>query len=289
MKCHRTLSFGYRYENGQVVIDPNEAHIVRDIFKQYIAGASYLMLARWLSGGGVPYHADTSIWNKNMVKRVLENRRYLGEDRLPPLVDAKTFSQAATVRSGKNTGYANAPDFSEALRGKLTCGVCGGKMRRDTRMGFTRWRCAHAGATDVPTAPPLAVAEDTLLRRIQATLNRHIADPSLITIPPVEISVGGATSLRLRNDLQRELEKRDCDEAEAVRMIMACAAGRYAASDDGGAAREATRLKKRFAAAKPQNGFDIGLFKDTVHTVAIHPDGHFSIALTTGQHISPVG
>ena len=41
MGKNRYLPFGYRIRNGEIVIEPVEANIVRKAFEEYAAGASY--------------------------------------------------------------------------------------------------------------------------------------------------------------------------------------------------------------------------------------------------------
>ena len=87
---NRKLPFGYRMEQGQTVIHPQEAEIVTAIFRQYITGASYLDIVAVLKNQPVPY--DTGrLWSKSMVARILGDRRYTGEDRFPAILDEETF------------------------------------------------------------------------------------------------------------------------------------------------------------------------------------------------------
>ena len=74
MGTNRTQPFGYRMEQGKVVIDPDESRWVVYIYEQYIQGASFKNLSDTLCGTGIHYDVDKP-WNKNMVARILQNRR----------------------------------------------------------------------------------------------------------------------------------------------------------------------------------------------------------------------
>jgi hypothetical protein len=74
---NRKLPFGYRMDLGQMVLHPDEAPLVRQIFEKYAAGESYKELVAALAEQGVLYDAGRA-WNKNMVARILEDVRYLG-------------------------------------------------------------------------------------------------------------------------------------------------------------------------------------------------------------------
>ena len=46
---------------------------------------------------------DKAVWNKNMVCRVLENRKYIGENDYPQIITAEDFEQAAYIKVERNT------------------------------------------------------------------------------------------------------------------------------------------------------------------------------------------
>ena len=91
MAWQRKTPFGYMIQNGEIIICSVEADAVRSIFTHYLAGASYAKIAEEMSRGSIPYHQHTSKWNKHMVKRILENGRYLGTEVYPRLVSDEDF------------------------------------------------------------------------------------------------------------------------------------------------------------------------------------------------------
>jgi hypothetical protein len=102
MGKNRYLPFGYRIRNGEIVIEPVEANIVRKAFEEYAAGASYASIAMAFQYSGVRYHADTPEWNKNMVKRMLENIRYVGDVDYPQIIEATLFGRVASMRESRS-------------------------------------------------------------------------------------------------------------------------------------------------------------------------------------------
>ena len=102
MMTNRKLPFGYRMEQGQAVIHPQEAEVVTAIFRQYITGASYLDIVALLEDPPVLYDTGRR-WSKSMVARILGDRRYTGEDRFPALLDEETFQRANRKRATKQT------------------------------------------------------------------------------------------------------------------------------------------------------------------------------------------
>ena len=97
MAGNRKLPFGYRMEMGKIVVHPEEALMVQSIFQQYILGASYKELVGHLREQDVSYDQG-KIWNKNMVARILENRKYIGQMGWPSIIDADIFECANEKR-----------------------------------------------------------------------------------------------------------------------------------------------------------------------------------------------
>ena len=92
---NRKQPFGYKMEFGEIVPQPQEAETVRSIYLQYLAGASFKQLAERLQTEDVPYDGDKP-WNKNMVARILEDDRYIGEKHFPVLIPTEQFHAAKT-------------------------------------------------------------------------------------------------------------------------------------------------------------------------------------------------
>lgn len=100
MAGNRKLPFGYQMELGKVVVHPKEAPIVQEIFQKYILGASYKALVDGLREQGVVYEQG-KIWNKNMIARILGNRKYIGLSGWPPIITEEQYDQADGKRSSK--------------------------------------------------------------------------------------------------------------------------------------------------------------------------------------------
>ena len=99
MAKNRRIPFGYKMENGEITTEPREVYAVVRIFDEYIGGKSLIDIANMLQAEGIPYHPfEDCKWNKNMVKRILENKRYLGDEKYPQLVDETKFRKANDVK-----------------------------------------------------------------------------------------------------------------------------------------------------------------------------------------------
>ena len=82
------IPFGYRIENGRAVIDEKEAGQIREIYSGYLSGLSYINAAKEV---GLDM-GHTS------VKNLLQNKRYLGDDFYPAIIDQETFKAVESER-----------------------------------------------------------------------------------------------------------------------------------------------------------------------------------------------
>ena len=96
MLKNRNIPFGYCITNGEYAVNDTEAEAIRQIFARYISGDSLKTIAAQMT---VPYNACKPVWNKNMVSRVLENRRYLGENGYPAIISQEDFDTANQIKT----------------------------------------------------------------------------------------------------------------------------------------------------------------------------------------------
>ena len=78
-----TPSFGYRVENRQLVIVPEEAEIIREIFRRFISGDAMFRIAKDLSSRGIRTHRGNPFENRT-IDYILNNPVYLGKLRWTP-------------------------------------------------------------------------------------------------------------------------------------------------------------------------------------------------------------
>ncbi len=96
MLKNRNIPFGYCIKGGEYAVNDTEAEAIRQIFVRYIGGDSLKTIAAQMT---VPYNANKPIWNKNMVSRVIENRRYLGENGYPAIISQEDFNTANQIKA----------------------------------------------------------------------------------------------------------------------------------------------------------------------------------------------
>ena len=111
---NRKQPFGYRMTLGEITILPEEAELVRFIFQCYSTGATLGELTKALCRQEIHYYAGRT-WNKNMVSRILEDGRYIGEKGYPALIEPEQLRTAAKKRTARARPPQKTP-AQKALR-----------------------------------------------------------------------------------------------------------------------------------------------------------------------------
>ena len=71
---------GYdRGPDGNLVINPEQAEIVKLIYRLYLSGYSFISVARELTKRGIPTPKGRQKWNLSTVKSILTNEKYKGD------------------------------------------------------------------------------------------------------------------------------------------------------------------------------------------------------------------
>ena len=143
MSKKRIFPFGYQMRDGQILVNPQEARLVREIFEQYRLGKTTPELAASAMLQGVPYREGTATWNKNMVCRILDDARYTGTEEYPPIVEQALYDAVCARRSG---GRKKEVILPKEIREKIACPKCGRTLCRTAcRNGKITWGCPDCG------------------------------------------------------------------------------------------------------------------------------------------------
>lgn len=76
-----TMRFmGYdRDEHGKLVVNPEQAEIVKRIFQEYLDGKTPELIVRIFQKEGICKWDGTTDWNAPTIRRILENEKYMGD------------------------------------------------------------------------------------------------------------------------------------------------------------------------------------------------------------------
>jgi len=87
-------------EDGHLIINPEQAEIVKRIFREYLEGKSCKKIAQGLERDGILTSRGKAKWHDTSIRKILENEKYMGDALLQ-----KTYTiDFLNKKRGKNNG-----------------------------------------------------------------------------------------------------------------------------------------------------------------------------------------
>ena len=211
---HRKMLYGYQFKMGELVVCQKEAEIVRRVFTLYLTGLSYQKIADTLNSGNIPFSEENARWDKHKIKRLLENPRYAGADKYPPIIDNKTFQMVRMmIREKGGRVVKSAPEPVSCLEPFLKCADCGADLSMTATGNSVHLQCQRCGIQ-------LDISKTELTRSIRSQISRQQTQPLAEAYQPSE------EVMRLTNAVNRALEHPD-DPDHIVSLIMQGVSARY--------------------------------------------------------------
>lgn len=194
--------FGYRWDGDHLVIEPDEAAVVRRIYQNFLDGKSRLETERELAADGITTFNGCR-WVDSSIKEVLTNITYTGnllfqkeyvfdpfshkkrvnrgdlpqylvEDAHEAIICKEVFDyvQAEMARRRELGCFANKHLNLSCFSTKIKCGNCGKSYLRSARNGgqYVLWTCGSkkgngkvsCGAKDIPERQLMRVCGEVL-------------------------------------------------------------------------------------------------------------------------------
>ena len=257
-------------QKGEIIAEPTVNQAVKDIFKLYLDGKSMSETARQMSISQISYNGITFDWNKNMVKRILENEKYLGKDGYPVLIDSETFYRANARKKSKATSVNEISEELKIIRNLSYCTECGHRLSRFGGNTQTdKWDCRNPECSRFNYRLTDNMIKDILLH----ILNAVIANPDLLDTDS-EIS-GYTPNIKVKcqqNEINRLMDNPQIDTEKAKTEILKLAELKYECCTYDEGPQKTEYLKELLSGKEQLNIIDYDLLKSCVSRILI---GHF--------------
>ena len=164
------VPYGYTKSGGKMIVNPREAEIVKRIYEDFLNGKGLLRISNDLNAGSIPKNSKGEPWNKNVVRYVLTNEKYIGDclwqkkftenvfpfrksknqgqvdsyyitDAHEPIISREDFTKVQTLLKQRGEYYGNTEFKQYPLTMKIFCDNCGKIYRRKNINGKIYWVC----------------------------------------------------------------------------------------------------------------------------------------------------
>lgn len=143
--------FGYKVENGEYIVVPEEAEIIRKVFNDYVNGKGLLTIAKELNAMGVRTHRGNKIENRT-VEYWLNNPVYIGKTRWNPdgKLSRNYTADTAIITDGPHEPIIDMETWEKAQKKMQEQKARFRKFFNSDRKGLSHWltgilRCEKCG------------------------------------------------------------------------------------------------------------------------------------------------
>lgn len=206
-----TPAYGYRNQDGQMVIFEPEAMIVRRIFQEYLQGNGIKEICVMLNQEGLPPGKYGKQWRYESLRYILTNERYIGDclwqkrftenvfpfrkqtnngqveqyymsDTHEAIISREDFERVQKLLAEKSEYFGNTEFHQYPLSLKIECAECGTKFKRKMVNNRVHWVCRKhdINAQDCVCK---AIAEDVFYQAFIRLHNKLLYHYRSILIP----------------------------------------------------------------------------------------------------------
>lgn len=201
------------YERGETkddppVVNPEQAVLVRRIYRTFMEGKTVGVIAKELTAEGVPTPAGKDKWRASTINSILQNEKYRGSALLQKCFTTDFLTKKQKVNEGEVPQYyiehsheaiidplewdavqdeirrrkeiGRAYSGTSVFSAKLVCGDCGGRYGHKTwhstdKYRSTVWHCNHKYSGEKCKCSTPTVTEEEIKSRFISAFNSIIS------------------------------------------------------------------------------------------------------------------
>ena len=250
------VPYGYRWENGEIIVDPEQAVIVKRIFSELLAGKGTDAIAKSLNSENVPTKKGAR-WTSTSIRGILANEKYTGDcifqktytdsnfnrhkndgqldqyyvaDHHEAIISHEDFDAAAALieqRANEKGIIRGSNKYQQryAFSGKIICSECGDTFRRrihtSTYVKYPAWVC-NTHLTDTSKCSMLYLKDDDIKLAFATMINKLIYCHKLVLKPYLEsLQANTSDKALLRIQQLETLLEQNAEQRETLHKLMA--------------------------------------------------------------------
>ena len=250
------VPYGYRCDNGEIIVDPEQAVIVKRIFSELLAGKGTDEIEKSLNSENVPTKKGGR-WTSTSIRGILTNEKYTGDcifqktytdsnfnrhrndgqldqyyvtDHHEAIISHEDFDAAAALieQRANEKGILRGSDKYQqryAFSGKIICGECGDTFRRrihsSTYGKYPAWVC-NTHLADTSKCSMLYLRDDDIKLAFATMMNKLIYCHKLVLKPYLEsLQANTSDEAFLRIQQLEILLEQNAEQRETLHKLMA--------------------------------------------------------------------
>ena len=206
-----TPPYGYKNQDGKLVINAEEAIIVRQIYTEYLSGNGLKEICRILNDSGISAGKYGKCWHVESIRYILTNEKYIGDclwqkrytesmvpfrrrinegqvnsyyipDDHESIISREAYERVQKLLAEKSEYFGNTEFHQYPLSLKIECSECGSTYKRKMVNKKIHWVCRkHDG--DSTKCLSKSIAEETFYQAFIRLHNKLLHHYRSILIP----------------------------------------------------------------------------------------------------------
>ncbi|MDD4689909.1 MAG: recombinase family protein [Eubacteriales bacterium] len=278
--ANRYIPFGYLISDGKMKIIETEAEVIRNVFSLYVQGDSFKTISDKLNLLPITYADDGRAWNKNIVKRMIENKKYVGDKEYPSVIPAETFTLANSCKEKRTTNSGDKHTHRLEQYGKvLKCSQCGSKMTRSrTGKGEKRriyWKCSNCDCDGYKHM----LNHKSLEMSVANLLNTIADDTSIIKTSACTGFETNTDVIYAENQLNDVLQNNEAEFKDVVDKIFRLTDIKFRLCKNADNTAVSEKIEKCFIIYPKSEIADLNIVNEIIRKIKISPDKEITIEL----------
>ncbi len=247
-------------EEGNLVVDPEQAEIVKRIYREYLDGSSMDQIKAGLERDGIKNGAGRKKWGTSNIRQILTNEKYVGDAMLQKTITVDVLNKTRIPNDGREVQYYiedhHEPIISRAVFSRVQeeiqrraemkkmkrsysakhglsnvckCGNCGAVMNRvHWYIGGKKimWRCRNRmdNGVDVCDLKSIdnRIVEDAVVKAINSLIEKR--QDIMESVKANILKVVGTKGNSLTGTLDLRIKDLEQQVVDAVKSGNACGA-----------------------------------------------------------------
>jgi site-specific DNA recombinase len=179
---------GYLHDGRSktIILDPELAPIIKEIFERYASGKETLDTIRtFLAGKRILTKNNKKLLGRARISYLLSNPFYYGlfrysgevhEGKHPAVISKALFDRVQEILTSRSKRKEVKIKSPKAFTGLLRCVECGGSITAEVQKGHTYYRCTKKNRISVWCSQPY-VREEVLDQELSSLIAKYVVGP----------------------------------------------------------------------------------------------------------------
>ena len=224
----RRLPYGYRFDGTTIIIDDIEGKVVKEIYELFCEGVYITKIKNYIKNFEMSRHK---------VKRILEDKVYIGENDIPKIIDEDLFETAQKIKNQRLNEIGKNQDKSysyvkENFKDKIFCGECGADYHRYKRSEEYIWNCSHKVFKRKVCCKNVSLSDEQIENIWSRIVDKINKNPKLLECKENSLKQNSGRYQVLDREIKMaETDAKEYSQEELIKLIYKRASVMYEMSD----------------------------------------------------------